>query len=115
MISFLSPVAASAMVNPLRLLSVSSNSICASVKRLLLSFGFTILTFYLSSRQDGANVAYFQHGDVHYSQVKVVVDELERMNERPLVIIPQKYTAPKFHTNYAVQELSDRDLEVLNE
>ena len=26
-------------------------------------------------------MAYFGHGDVHYSQVKNVVDELERMNE----------------------------------
>jgi hypothetical protein len=44
-----------------------------------------------------------------------VVDELERMNEHPLVIMPQKYTAPKFHANHKQQELSGRDLEVLNE
>lgn len=53
---------------------------------------------------------------MHYSQVKLVVDALERMNEKPLVIMPQKYTAPKFNVNYGLmQELSDRDLAVLKE
>lgn len=67
-------------------------------------------------RIDGPNVAYFGHGKVHYSQVKFVLEELERMGERPLVVMPQKYTAPKFNVNYGVQqELSERDLDVLKE
>lgn len=66
--------------------------------------------------KDGPNVAYFGHGNVHYSQVKFVVDELERMSERPLVVMPLKYTAPRFNVNYgSTQELSDRDLAVLKE
>lgn len=66
--------------------------------------------------KDGANVAYFGHGKVHYSQVKFVVEELERMNEKPLVLMPQKYTALKFNVNRgSTQELSGRDLNVLKE
>lgn len=67
-------------------------------------------------RKDGPNVAYFGHGFVHYSQVKFVVEALERMNERPLVVMPQKYTAPKFNVNFgSTQELSEQDLAVLKE
>jgi hypothetical protein len=80
---------------------------------LLLTFTqiFVVFTY-----EDGANVAYHGHGTVHYSQVKFVVDELERMNETPLVIMPQKYTAPKFNINYgSKQELTERDMEVLKE
>lgn len=45
---------------------------------------------------DGPNVGYFGHGDVHYSQVRLVVEQLESMGEKPLVIMPQKYAAPSF-------------------
>lgn len=77
---------------------------------------FLTLTQSLYLDKDGANVAYHGHGTVHYSQVKFVVDELERMNETPLVIMPQKYTAPKFNINYgSKQELTERDMEVLKE
>ena len=76
----------------------------------------SLRTFSTSLPTDGANVAYYGHGKVHYSQVNFVVKELERMNERPLVIMPQKYTAPKFNVNLgSTQELSDRDLTVLKE
>jgi hypothetical protein len=64
---------------------------------------------------DGPNVGYFGHGDVHYSQVRLVVEQLERMGERPLVIMPQKYTAPKFWLNglgYS-QELTKAEREIL--
>ena len=65
---------------------------------------------------DGPNVAYFGHGDVHYSQVKLVVEELERMGEKPLVIMPQKYVAPSFRLSVgALQELSEREQEVVDQ
>lgn len=65
---------------------------------------------------DGPNVAYFGHGAVHYSQVQLAVDQLERMGERPLVIMPQKYVAPNFwlaSTGY-MQVLSEGELEIMN-
>ena len=72
--------------------------------------------FYTYFPTDGANVAYYGHGKVHYSQVNSVVRELESMDERPLVIMPEKYTAPKFNVNIgSTQELTDRDLTVLKE
>lgn len=65
---------------------------------------------------DGPNVAYFGHSDVRYSQVKSVVKELEKMNEQPLVVMPQKYVAPKFHLGLGyIQELGEKDLLVMNE
>jgi hypothetical protein len=45
---------------------------------------------------DGPNVGYFGHGDVHYSQIRLVVEQLESMGEKPLVIMPQKYASPSF-------------------
>lgn len=76
---------------------------------------FVLNAFSLHPQTDGPNCAYFGHGTFHYSQVKHVVDELERMNERPLVVMPQKYTYPKFNLNIGItQELSERDLEVMN-
>jgi hypothetical protein len=45
---------------------------------------------------DGPNIGYFGHGDVHYSQVKLVVEQLESMGEKVLVTMPQKYAAPSF-------------------
>jgi len=60
-------------------------------------------------------VAYFGFPDLHYSQVKLVVDELRGLGENPLVIVPKKYTYPGFMlsstTNY--QKLSEKDLRVI--
>ena len=63
---------------------------------------------------DGANVAYFGHPNVHYSQIRLVVDELNRMGETPLVIMPEKYVARKFRLSYGyVQELSSTEYEIM--
>lgn len=63
---------------------------------------------------DGANVAYFGHGNVHYSQLKCMVDTLEQKNERPLVIMPKKYVAPKFRVSYgSMQELTPKELDII--
>jgi len=66
---------------------------------------------------DGANVAFFGHGDVHYKQIQLVVEQLERMGEKPLVTMPQKYVNPSF---WLVglgkkQTLSESNLEVMNQ
>jgi pentatricopeptide repeat protein len=65
---------------------------------------------------DGPNVAYAGHGDVHYSQIKLVVDELERMGERPLVVMPTKYIASRFFLSSleTTQSLSDKDIGIMN-
>jgi hypothetical protein len=65
---------------------------------------------------DGPNVAYWGHGDIHYSQVYAIYEELEKMGERPLVIMPQKYAAPRFWLSSLgrVQELSAPDLEIMD-
>ena len=63
---------------------------------------------------DGANVAYFGQGVVNYSQITQVVAELERMGERPLVIMPRKYVNASFRiANGSVQTLNSRDLEAM--
>lgn len=64
---------------------------------------------------DGPNVAYYGHGDVHWSQVELVVDKLEQMGEIPLVIMPQKYVAPKFWLSSVgfTQALSEHELEIM--
>ena len=63
---------------------------------------------------DGANIAYFGHGTVRYSQIQHVVEKLEAMNERPLVVMPWKYLQPKFHASVGkVQALSEKDLAVI--
>lgn len=64
---------------------------------------------------DGANVAYFGFPDLHYSQVKLVVDELRRIGENPLVVLPKKYTYPTFmlSTTSNAQILTDRDASVI--
>lgn len=65
---------------------------------------------------DGPNVGYFGHGTLHYSQIKLVVEKLEAMNETPLVVMPGKYTRPFFRSSRLDnQKLSERDQEVLNE
>lgn len=64
---------------------------------------------------DGANVAYFGSPELHYSQVKRVVDELKLMGENPLVILPKKYTQRTFMLshNRKLQTLRDRDYNVI--
>ena len=63
---------------------------------------------------DGANVAYYGHSNVHYSSLKKVVEKLESMGERPLVVMPEKYTSkswacrPNFY-----QKRTQKDEEVI--
>jgi hypothetical protein len=66
---------------------------------------------------DGPNVAFFGHGNFHYSQVQLIVDKLESMGERPLVTMPQRYLASSFWLTRAgyTQEISDREMEVMND
>ena len=65
---------------------------------------------------DGPNVAYYGHGKVHYSQVQLVVDELEKMGENVLVVMPIKYAMPKFRIANLnmMQELSEREIDIMN-
>ncbi len=65
---------------------------------------------------DGANVAYYGHGLFRYSQVQKVVEELERMGERPLVIMPQKYAVASFRLAHGVtQKLNQSSLDAMAE
>lgn len=63
------------------------------------------------------HLAFFGHGNVHYSQLKLVVDKLEGMGENPLIIMPQKYVAPKFWLSIVgyTQELSEPELAIMND
>lgn len=65
--------------------------------------------------KDGANVAYYGHSNVHYSSLKKVVEKLESMGERPLVIMPEKYTLKSFacRPNF-YQKLTQKDQEVID-
>jgi hypothetical protein len=81
------------------------------------------LTIHYSEREgeqftaivDGPNIGYFGHGSIKYSQIKHVIDHLESMNERPLVIMPQKYAQPKFHSSIGwMQTLDEKELAVLH-
>ena len=64
---------------------------------------------------DGPNIAYYGHGDVHYRQIELVLEELERLGERPLVVMPQKYTAQSFWVAGLgfTQELSEKDMSII--
>jgi hypothetical protein len=63
---------------------------------------------------DGANIGYFGHGMVRYSQIQHIVNKLEVMKERPLVIMPHKYLQPKFYASVGkVQTLDVKDLAVI--
>jgi hypothetical protein len=64
---------------------------------------------------DGANVAYYGFPELHYCQVKLVVDELKRMGEKPLVVLPKKYTHRTFMLSHSGkwQTLTDREFEVI--
>lgn len=66
---------------------------------------------------DGANVAYADHGDLHYSQILHVVERLEAMGERPLVVMPSKYVGKKFYVAGIGknQVLSDREYQVVED
>lgn len=46
---------------------------------------------------DGPNVAYFGWGKVNIFQLQRMVDELEEQGEHPLVVMPEKYTRPRFY------------------
>lgn len=59
-------------------------------------------------------MAYFGHGSLRYSQVLRVVQELEKMGERPLVIMPQKYANAHFRlANGQHQSLTEPELNVI--
>ncbi|GKY92606.1 hypothetical protein MPSEU_000230700 [Mayamaea pseudoterrestris] len=63
---------------------------------------------------DGPNVAYYGHGDIHYSQVMTVYDKLEQMGEKPLIIMPEKYTGKKFAVPMGGwQELSQKEADIV--
>lgn len=65
---------------------------------------------------DGANVAFFVRGLVDYHHVKNVVDGLEQMGEKPLVIMPQKYLQPKFYVRRGlIQELDEHNVEIMKQ
>ena len=61
-------------------------------------------------------MAYFGFPELHYSQVKLVVEELRRNGENPLVVLPKKYTYPTFMLSSTPnsQKLTDRDMDVIN-
>jgi len=55
---------------------------------------------------DGANVGYymqnFEGGGFSFHQIQFVVDSLEKLGERPLVILPHKYSLPYFAMTISV-------------
>ena len=57
---------------------------------------------------DGPNVGYymqnFDGGRFSFHQIQFVVDSLESMGERPLVVLPQKYTRNHFHVTIGFVE-----------
>ena len=65
---------------------------------------------------DGANVAFFGRGVVDYHHVKTVVEGLEKMGERVLVILPEKYLQRKFYIRKGnIQELDDGDWSIVED
>lgn len=66
---------------------------------------------------DGANVAYFGRGSVDWTQVERVVNELERLGENALVIMPHKYVSATFRLSGSkvVQKLTKDDLAIVQE
>eukprot|EP00979_Chaetoceros_neogracilis_P012761 scaffold3465_cov267-Chaetoceros_neogracile.AAC.2 len=65
---------------------------------------------------DGANVAYYGIGCINYHQIKLMVTAIEKMGEKPLVIMPQKYAQKKFHLRQGyVQELPETQMAILQE
>lgn len=60
-------------------------------------------------------MAYYGHSNVHYSSLKKVVEKLESMGERPLVVMPEKYTWKKFYVRPRYyQKLTEKDVEVID-
>jgi hypothetical protein len=66
---------------------------------------------------DGANVGYyhqnFEDGRFCYHQLKFVVDELERLGENPLVVLPYKYSWNIFNVSQGAPGSYQRDKQVL--
>jgi len=63
---------------------------------------------------DGPNVLYHGQGEVHFSQLKKVIEKLEEMNEKPLILMPYKYVQSKINLRYDyVQKLDEKSLEFL--
>jgi hypothetical protein len=70
---------------------------------------------------DGANVGYymqnFDKGGFNYNQIKFMVDSLEARGERPLVVLPNKYS----HTNYVYtskqqyQQVNESDVQIMKD
>jgi len=63
--------------------------------------------------KDGANVGYYGHNQIHYSSIRKVVEKLESKGERPLVVMPEKYTQSSFQASKFYQKLTEKDLEVI--
>ena len=72
-----------------------------------------------NNTKDGANVGYHGYSQVHYSSVKKLVEKLLSMGERPLVVMPEKYTQNAFNVGIniggraLVQKLTEKDREVI--
>ena len=69
---------------------------------------------------DGPNVGYFMQnsetGAFSIPQIKMVVDSLERLGERPLVVLPMKYAQKSFRSTQGhIQYLSRADIMILEE
>jgi len=65
---------------------------------------------------DGANVAYYGLGNVNYHHIDLMVKTLEKIGEKPLVIMPQKYAQKKFYLRQGyVQELPESQMKILEE
>jgi len=90
----------------------------------------TLFTEWLDERKgeaftaivDGANVAYymqnFENGSFNYHQIQFMIDALEKMGEKPLVVLPFKYCSPSFLLSMAGtqrrQVLSPKEQEILS-
>jgi len=65
-----------------------------------------------TSLVDGANVGYYQQnfdgGKFSYHQIQFVVDSLERMGEKVLVVLPSKYTLDWFRVSTAAPGSQER-------
>jgi hypothetical protein len=74
-----------------------------------------LVSFSFTAALDGPNVAYFGNPELHYSQVQLVVDELKKMGETPLVTMPSKYVAKRFQLSSGrLQELSTREIQIMD-
>lgn len=80
----------------------SANEVADGLKQ----FGRWLLDKDFTAIVDGPNIAYymqnFDQGGFNYHQIKFVVDTLEGMGERVLVVLPQKYMQDSF-TLYSLQ------------